>query len=92
MPPVVVPDELELLEDELELLLEEEPELLELEVGPPLQFPADGLLPLTTMVSMLGKPALFDAFRLNRLFPACSVTVAVVEFVQLVHPPVPANA
>jgi len=80
-------EELELLEDEL---LDE---LLELvDPVPPLQFPADGLTPVTRRLSMLAKPALLVAFKLSKLFPACRVTFAVVELFHVVHDPVPAKA
>ena len=89
-------DELEEELDELELLLEELlEELLELllvEPEPPLQLPGVGLFPETTKVSIFAKPALLVAFKLNKLFPACRVTVAVSEFAHVVHAPVPLKA
>lgn len=92
---VVEPELLEELEEELDELdeeLDELEELLEDVPVPPLQFPAVGFTPLIRKLSMLARPALLLAFKLNRLFPACKVIFAEAEFPQVAQAPVPSKA
>ena len=76
----------------MELELDEELLLEELDVVDPPQLAAAGLLPVKVRLSILAKPLPLLACRRKVLVPACRLTFAAEELLQLAQAPVPLKA